>query len=59
MRAFRCGGRRVHALAAARSLMAEDVRRGHLNLNDYIEVSNERGETVLTLSFASAVTIDR
>lgn len=46
-----------HALAAARALMAEDVRGGQLNLSDYIEVSDDKGEVVLKLPFASAVTI--
>jgi hypothetical protein len=46
-----------HALAAARALMAEDIRDGELNLADYIEVSDDRGEVVLKLPFSSAVTI--
>lgn len=50
---------RVHAINAARALMAEDVRAGHLHLSDYIEVSNDSGEIVLTVPFSNAVTIDR
>lgn len=46
-----------HALAGARALMADDVRGGRLNLSDYIEVSDDQGEVVLKLPFASAVTI--
>ncbi|WP_423604423.1 DUF6894 family protein [Sphingomonas sp. MS122] len=48
---------RQHALAAARSLMAEDVRSGQLHLSDYIEVSDDKGEVVLKLPFSGAVTI--
>lgn len=46
-----------HALAAARALMAEDIRDGRLNLSDYIEVSDDNGEVVLKLLFSRAVTI--
>ncbi|WP_343521112.1 hypothetical protein [Sphingomonas sp.] len=48
-----------HAVAAARAIMAEDVREGHLCLSDYIEVSNDSGEVVLNLPFSSAVKIDQ
>ena len=48
----------AYAVTVARSLMADDIRNGHLNLSDYLEVSNDSGEIVHMLPFASAVTID-
>ena len=52
------GDARIHAITAARELMAEDIRTGRLTLTDYIEVSTRDGEVVLTVPFSDAVTID-
>ena len=48
---------RRHALMIARGLMAEDIRGGQLTLSDYIQVTDGRGEVILTLPFSSAVMI--
>lgn len=50
---------RVAALAGARGMMSEQVKRGRLSLHHRIEVEDERGHNVLTLPFADAVVIDR
>ena len=43
------------ALLEARALICEDVRTGHLDLSGRIEVVDDSGEVVLTLSFAESV----
>ena len=48
---------RLHALMGARDLDAEQVRHGHLELSHWIDVVDERGEKVLTLTFRDAVDI--
>ena len=49
---------RQQALLGARSLICEEVAKGHLNLSYRIEVEDENGRPVLTLPFASAVRIE-
>lgn len=46
------------ALEAARGLVCEDVHRGHLNLDHYIEVTDAAGRRLFNLSFREAFTID-
>ena len=46
------------ALTAARELIAEDVKDGHISLRDKIVVSDEHGAVVGTLNFKDALTID-
>ena len=46
------------ALVGARALICEQVRRGRVSLRHRIEVEDEGGASVATLSFADAVTID-
>jgi hypothetical protein len=48
----------VEAIRNARDIMAEDVRRGLLCLNDSIEVVDTGGARVLTLAFRDAVAIE-
>ena len=48
----------VAALTAARELMAEDVKNGHISLRDRIVVSDEEGQVVGTLNFKDALKID-
>jgi len=46
------------ALEEARILVCESVKKGHLNLDHRIELSDETGQKVLTLTFRDAFTID-
>jgi hypothetical protein len=46
---------RAAAIAAARDVMAGDLRDGRLDLTSFIEVENEAGELLFTISFADAV----
>lgn len=48
---------REHALEAARDVVCGDIRRGYLNLDHYVEVTDESGDTVLKLTFREAFTI--
>jgi hypothetical protein len=48
---------RLEALRGARSLMAEELRQGELNLASFIEVEGEGGEHLFTLTFDDAVEI--
>lgn len=48
---------RVAALAGARGMMSEQVKKGHLSLHHRIEVEDEDGGAVLTLPFGDAVVI--
>jgi hypothetical protein len=45
------------ALDSARDLVCESVHQGHLNLDHRIEVQDDAGETVITLTFREAFTI--
>ena len=47
------------ALREARAMIAQDALAGRINLNQYIEVRDERGKLVHQLSFRDAVTISR
>jgi hypothetical protein len=48
---------RARALAGARDLACEQLRKGKLNLRHRIEVEDEGGKPVLTLPFGSAFQI--
>jgi hypothetical protein len=48
---------RLEALRSARDIMAEDVRRGRLQLSSWIEVTDEQGEAIFAVPFAEAVEI--
>jgi hypothetical protein len=49
---------RLAALAGARALMCDQVKRGRLSLHHRIEVEDEKGGAILTLPFAEAVVIE-
>ena len=49
---------REAAVGQARQIAAEDVRQGCLNLGYSIEIANEEGEVVATVTFEDAVTIE-
>jgi hypothetical protein len=48
---------RTKAIAAARDVMAGDMRKGELDLTSFIEVEDEAKQLLFTLTFADAVTI--
>lgn len=50
---------RLHAIAGARSLAAEQVTKGHLNLAHEIAVEDEAHALLFTLSFAEAVSVEK
>ena len=49
---------RAAALAGARGMMSEQVRKGRLSLHHRIEVEDEDGGAILTLPFGDAVEIE-
>jgi hypothetical protein len=48
---------REQALESARELVCDAVHKGHLNLEHRIEIEDEKGERVLTLTFRDAFTV--
>ena len=50
---------RLEAVRSARDIMAGDIRRGHLQLSSWIEVTDENGEAIFAVPFAEAVSIQR
>lgn len=48
---------REHALEGARDLVCEDIRKGWLNLDHYVEVADEAGVVLLRLTFRDAFRI--
>jgi hypothetical protein len=48
---------RLNALIGARDLMTEQVRRGYIVLSHWIDVMDEQGEKVLTITFRDAIDI--
>ncbi len=48
---------RLNALIGARSLIAEQVKRGYLVLSHWIDVVDEHGEPVMTVTFGDAVDV--
>lgn len=49
---------RRQALSSAREMMCDQMRSGHLNLHHRIEVEDEGGAPVLTVTFASAIDVE-
>jgi hypothetical protein len=47
------------AVEAARGVMADDMRKGELDLTSFVEVEDEARTLLLTLTFAEAVTMRR
>ncbi len=48
---------RLNALRGARDLIGEQVRRGYFVLSHWIDVVDEQGKKVLTITFRDAVAI--
>lgn len=48
---------RASAIDAARDLACGSIQRGRINLEDHIDVHDESGEKVLTISYRQAFTI--
>ena len=48
---------REYALDGARDLVCEDIRKGWLNLDHYVEVADETGVVLLRLTFRDAFRI--
>jgi hypothetical protein len=48
---------RLNALVGARSLISEQVKHGYLVRSHWIDVVDEQGEAVLTVTFRDAVEI--
>ncbi len=48
---------RAEAIAAARDVMAGDMRTGLLDLSAFIEVEDEKHKLLFTITFADAVTV--
>lgn len=48
---------RLHAMIGARDIIAEQVRRGYLVRSHWIDVVDEQGEVLLTVTFGEAVDI--
>jgi hypothetical protein len=48
---------RLHALTGARSLAAEQVEKGRLNLSHHIDVYDEAHRLLFTLPFSEAVEV--
>jgi hypothetical protein len=49
---------REAALENTRSIVCENIRLGHVNLDHYIDVMDDQGAHVLRLSFRDAFTIE-
>lgn len=49
---------KAEAVRGARALACEQVTRGRLNLSHRIEVTDEIGRTVATVTFRDAVTVE-
>ncbi len=48
---------RSEAIKGARSIMADELQRGHLDLSSFIEIEDEAHNWLLTLTFHDAVRI--
>ena len=49
---------REEAIRGARDLIAEDIRRGKVTLSHWIEIEDDAGQRLLTVSYGEAVQID-
>jgi hypothetical protein len=47
----------AHGLTEARTMAADSVTMGHINLHHRIEIADERGEVLKTIHFGDAVKI--
>ena len=45
------------AIAAAREIMGEDLKTGHLCLACFVDIADDGGQTLTRLDFADALTI--
>jgi hypothetical protein len=50
---------RAEAVAAARELMASDLRDGYLDLTSFIEVEDEGHKLLFTIAFGDVVKVTR
>ena len=50
---------RSHAVAGIRSIIGEEAKTGRLDLRGYIEVNDERDETLLIIRFEEAFQVFR
>jgi hypothetical protein len=50
---------RAEAIAAARDIMAADLRDGRLDLTSFIEVEDESQDLLFTISFGDVVNVTR
>jgi Ser/Thr protein kinase RdoA (MazF antagonist) len=50
---------RRNAIAAARGIMAEEMRAGQLNPASFIEIEDEEGKLLFTLQFSEAYEVRR
>jgi hypothetical protein len=48
---------RAKAIASVRSILSDEVMRGKVDLRGRIEITDARGEIVLTVPYAEAVTV--
>ena len=48
---------RLHALEGIRSIMSDEVKAGRIDLSGQLEIADDRGTALLTLSFDEAVEI--
>ena len=55
---FDAAAAREKALDSARAMVCESVKQGHLNLEHRIEVTDERGDSVLSVTFRDAFTVE-
>lgn len=49
---------REHAIEEARVMVCESIKKGHLNLEHRIAVTDEAGADVLSVSFRDAFTVE-
>jgi hypothetical protein len=49
---------RAEAVQGIRSILAEDVRQGRLDLHGRIDVLGERGEPLFSVSYAEALLVE-
>lgn len=50
---------RDHAIRGARSIMADGLKKGLIDLSHHVAIVDERGELLLDVSFAQAVEVRR
>ena len=49
---------RAHGIHETRTMAAESARKGHLNVHHRIDIADETGTVVDTITFGDAVTIN-